>query len=118
MMNVSLIWKVHAAKLTTAEIDNITFWPDLLRTSLCRYSCCQFVSCTKSLATFLIKPQFELPPELLERGIVGMPALHLKACEKVSRMLTELGYIQQTIERSPILGKRECRVPMDWTVAS
>ena len=102
--------RTHAAKLTVAEIDMpISFLcADLSCTSLAQIiAAVSWCLAPKSLAAFLIKPQFELPPELIEEGgIVRSPELHHQACEKVSRMLTELGYIQQTIERSPILGTK------------
>lgn len=53
----------------------------------------------------LIKPQFELRPEDVGKGgIVSDPALHEKAQEKITRFVTERGWVSLGLTESPITG--------------
>ncbi|MBL0319593.1 MAG: TlyA family RNA methyltransferase [Alphaproteobacteria bacterium] len=53
----------------------------------------------------LIKPQFQLPRELIGEGIVTDPALHTRACEEASSWFSsQKGWEVKGITPSPILG--------------
>ena len=55
----------------------------------------------------LVKPQFELPRELVGKGgVVRDPELHRQAVESVSRFAEELGLYSQGVVTSPIRGPK------------
>ncbi len=55
-------------------------------------------------AVFLIKPQFEVGPELVKKGIVRDEAAQKAACEKIAALVESLGWRVLGVIPSPIEG--------------
>ena len=55
-------------------------------------------------AVFLIKPQFEVGPELVKKGIVRDEAAQKAACEKIAALVETLGWRVLGVIPSPIEG--------------
>ncbi len=55
-------------------------------------------------AAFLIKPQFEVGPELVKKGLVRDQAAQKAACEKIAALLESLGWRVIGVIPSPIEG--------------
>ncbi len=60
----------------------------------------------KGLILALIKPQFELSPKEVKKGIVKDSFLHKKAIDKIWDFSLELGYKPLGVAESPILGTK------------
>lgn len=54
----------------------------------------------------LIKPQFEVDPKFLRKGIVKDEAIHAQVVEKISDFIKNLGLKVLGVEKSPILGAK------------
>ncbi len=54
----------------------------------------------------LIKPQFELSPKEVKKGIVRDSLLHKKAVDKIWDFSKEIGFIPLGVAESPILGSK------------
>ncbi len=58
----------------------------------------------KAQGVILIKPQFELEPALVSKGIVRKKQLHIAALEKVTDKLAQAGFLCKGLLPSPIKG--------------
>ncbi len=54
----------------------------------------------------LIKPQFELSPKEVKKGIVRDPKLHLKVVNEIWEFAKDLGFEPLGVVESPILGAK------------
>ncbi|MCL1846610.1 MAG: TlyA family RNA methyltransferase [Coriobacteriia bacterium] len=54
----------------------------------------------------LVKPQFELAPELVGRGVVTAPAAHQQALEQVLEAALTVGLAPQALTFSPLAGQK------------
>ena len=106
---VIVMEKVNARYLTPEMFEELF---DLITIDVSFISLTKILPVLKSLLKkegeilALIKPQFELSPKEVKKGIVKNPLLHKKAVDKIWEFSLELGYTPLGVAESPILGTK------------
>jgi 23S rRNA (cytidine1920-2'-O)/16S rRNA (cytidine1409-2'-O)-methyltransferase len=121
--------RTHAARLDPGAPDPLTL-PEKVSLAVADVS---FISLTRLLrgmaaatqpvadVVTLVKPQFELSPKEVRKGVVRDPADRERAVERVRTFALELGLEHVATVESPLVGPAgnhefflHLRVPMDW----